>query len=151
MYIFLLIVSIPVIVGSIVIHGPWFKINETEKKHIRENGLLHFTTIECADSIVSNNFLQGKISDMGGIEKILGNMVWTYQYNNDIEKYHNFLVGKKRAVENKNMYKVCLKLTGFNEADLDKLYKRIGFNGDKAIVYRGEKLKPNNIKFVKRW
>lgn len=133
-------------------HAPIFKISDKMKKKIIENGLIHFTSMECWESICKNGF-KGQDADMGFPETLLGKMVWTYQYidESDIEIKHKIVVDKKRGRENPKRYGICIKITGISEDDLDKLYTRYGYIRDKAIVYRGEWLKSEKIELIKEW
>ena len=143
MEIIIVVVAIMVYGILVLYHGPWFKIKKQIMVQIQKNGLLHFI----------DNGLYGKVSDMKGPEILLGKLVWTYYYDGEdsIERSHDFLKTKKKAKENPNMYKVCLRLTGFCNEELKHLYTRIGFAGDTATVFRGEHFKPQNIEVVKRW
>lgn len=151
MIIFLICICIMLVV-PVIIHAPLFKVKGLQLNEIKENGLIHFANPKNVD-LIMNEGLEGNISHMGGIEKKLGKLVWTYQFRDaiDVDKKHEIVANKKRGREDKDRYKVCLKLSGFSDDDLGKMYKRIGFNGDKAIVYRGERLKPKKIEIIKEW
>lgn len=151
-YIIFLVVVAVVILYITVSHAPLFRISTSVKKYIRENGLIHFTSMECWESI-SKNGLKGEYSDMGFPETLLGKMVWTYQYidESDIEAKHKIVANKKRGKENPKRYGICIKITGISEDDLNRLYTRHGFIRDGAIVYRGEWLKVDKVELVKKW
>ena len=148
------VILFAVIVYSICViyHGPWFKVNEKEKEQIRERGLIHFTNPKHAQAII-NGGLEGQLADMKGPELLLGELVWTYSYEGEesVERAYHILQKKKRAQKDPQRYKCCLKLTGFSETDMQHFYKRIGFSGDKAIVYRGKILEPEKIIVLKEW
>lgn len=148
LYIFLVIA----LVTPIVLHAPLFKISDVQRLEIKENGLIHFADPKNTNSIM-NEGLKGEISHMGGVERLFGKLVWTYQFGNTthINKMHDYVVNKKRGKDEKDRYKVCLKLSGLMDKDLDNLYRRIGFHGDSAIVYRGECLKPKTTEIIATW
>lgn len=133
-------------------HAPLFKINSSMKDNIRNNGLMHFTNMECWESI-SKNGLMGNDADMGFPETLLGKMVWTYQYvdENDIETKHEIVANKSRGKANPKRYGICIRITGISEDDLNRLYTRHGFIKDGAIVYRGEWLRAEKIELIKEW
>lgn len=135
---------------SIFLHAPLFKLKEVEKDHIKENGLIHFTSHKKV-LFIQKEGLKGKVSHMGGIEKYLGKLIWTYPYSDKVESAHDILINKKRGKEDCSRYNTCLRLQGFSENELNNMYKRIGFFGDKAIVYKGENLFPKRISILKKW
>lgn len=135
-------------------HLPARKAPPDAIEEIKRNGLIHFTSKKNAVGILHDKYLKGKLSHMGGIELKFGELVWTYPSGNDnlIENKHNILLNKKKGKDNAN-YKVCLKLTGFSEEDLNRFYMRpkFGIFQDQAIIFRGDKLVPSNIEIVKEW
>lgn len=151
-YIIFLVVIALVVLYAMGSHAPLFKINTSVRNHIRENGLIHFTSMECWESIFQNG-LMGKDADMGFPETLLGKMVWTYQYvdEKDIEAKHEIVVNKSRGKTNPKRYGICIKITGIDEEDLNRLYTRHGFIKDGAVVYRGEWLKAKKIELIKEW
>ena len=151
-YIIFLIVVFIVILFVMGSHAPLFKINGLVKENIRKNGLIHFTSMECLDSIMENGLI-GSDADMGFPETLLGKMVWTYQYENEevTEAKHEIVVNKKRGKENPKRYGICIKITGISEEELNRLYTRHGFINDGAIVYRGTVLKAKKMELIKEW
>ncbi len=134
----------------IFFHAPLFKLKEIEKDYIKENGLIHFTSHKKV-LLIQKEGLKGKVSHMGGIEKRLGRLIWTYPYSDEVESTHDILINKKRGKEDCSRYNTCLRLQDFSETDLNNMYKRIGLFGDMAIVYKGEKLFPKRITIIKKW
>lgn len=104
------------------------------------------------ESICQNGLL-GAYSNMGKFEESLGKLVWTYPYKNenDIEVKHKKMLKKKKGTENPKSFGICIRITGISEDDLNRLYTRYGYIMDGAIVYRGEKLNPENIELIKQW
>lgn len=151
-YIIFLIAILIVVLYVMGSHAPLFKINSNVKDGIRKNGLIHFTSMECWESI-SQNGLMGKEADMGFPETLLGKLVWTYQYidEKDIETKHEIVANKSRGKANPKRYGICIRITGISEDDLNRLYTRHGFIKDGAVVYRGEWLKADNIELIKEW
>lgn len=135
-----------------LIHGPWFRISKKQKADIQKNGLYHFTRLS-ALPLIQENGLKGNPSDMRGPELALGNLVWTYQTTDPrgINGLHETLLKKKRCMDDPSKCAVCLKLSNLTEAELERLNQRKGFSGDRAVVYRGNFLKPAKIEVVAIW
>lgn len=132
-------------------HAPIFKIKESVKGRIRENGLIHFTSLEHFDDIYDNG-LRGEKSK-GFLESFWGKIVWTYEFKgmDDIENKHKKMLKKNKAKNNPEKYGICIKITGISEEDLNRLHIRYGFLMDHAIGYHGENLKADKIELIKKW
>lgn len=124
MYIFFGFLTILILILTIVSHAPLFKISNNIKEKIMENGLIHFTSEENYIKIRDSG-LVGKKADMGFPETLLDDLVWTYQYVSidDMEIKHNIVISKARGKLNSDRYGICIKISGFCERDLNKLYK----------------------------
>ncbi|WP_077613126.1 hypothetical protein [Clostridium sp. Marseille-P2415] len=152
MYIFFGFLTILILILTIVSHAPLFKIRNNIKEKIVKNGLIHFTSQDNYIKIKENG-LVGKKADMGFPETLLGELVWTYQYvsNDDMETKHDIVISKVRGKLDSDRYGICIRITGFCESDLNKLYTRRGFIRDNAIVYRGKVLNFNKVEVIKEW
>lgn len=135
-------------------HMPNSKISSEQFEQIKQNGLIHFTHPNNVESIIKNG-LYGKESNMSYPERKLGKLCWTYIYSDfeDIDKKHKILIKKKKGRNNPEEYGVCVRLTGFDDATLNKFFTRnkMCIINDNAIVFRGDILKAQNIKIIKIW
>ncbi len=137
-------------VVAYVSHSPLFKLKSSKLEEIAHKGLIHYTTKENAERIINDGFLQGQKSDLIGPERLLGNLVWTYQYEDEssVIERAQYLSTRNKAKKNRENFKVCLKLSGFSQNDLKKFRTRKGFIRDNAVVYYGSKLKPQKIEVI---
>lgn len=148
--IILIIVVFIVLAILTVSHAPLFPLKKELREKIKEHGVIHFTSPENASLILKSGCLKGSISSF---EKILGPLVWTYQYNNEqeIDLKHNYLLKKKRGIDDPKNFSVCLIVTGFNDDIIAKTFTRHGIINDKPIVFKSNYIYPQNIEIVKEW
>lgn len=139
-----------IIVIAYISHSPLFKLKSSKLEEIAQKGLIHYTTKENAEKIINDGFLKGQKSDLIGPERFLGNLVWTYQYEDEfsVTERAEYLSTRNKAKKNKENFKVCLKLSGFTENDLKRLRTRKGVIRDNAVVYYGSKLQPQKIEMI---
>ena len=154
-YLYLIFIVIFVVCPMSVaylIHGPWIHISKKQKADIQKNGLYHFTSPSVLH-LIQKNGLKGGPSHMRGPELLLGNLVWTYQTTDPrgINGLHETLCKKKRCMDDPSKCAVCLKLTNLTDTELKRLNQRRGFDGDRAVVYLGDFLKPAKIEVVALW
>lgn len=152
----LLIFLTLVVLYATIMRAPIFKLNIEEKDEIKQKGLIHFTNCYAADSILREG-LRGSISKMG-IERYLGDLVWTYEYATkmQIEKRRYRLLKTKKGRDNPQNFEVCLRLRGFSDSEIEKFRIRKGLikfgpYGDRAIAYRGKLLSPKEIEIIHKW
>lgn len=140
------------VICMVGIHGPWFDLNKNDKRLIKVEDVLHFTSIEKA-GLIKKEGLKGKCSDMGYMEKRFGNLIWFYSFrdDDDIDKAHNILLSKKRGRENPNNFQVCLRIYPISEEEQKHLSKCVGFGGMQPIVCKGDYIKSENIELLKIW
>ncbi|MHB8064341.1 MAG: hypothetical protein ACYDG2_17205 [Ruminiclostridium sp.] len=143
MYIFIVVVFI---LAHYIGHMPLSKLNKYEMKEIREKGLIHFTDKRSSVEILKDGF-KGKVSDMSKLESLLGPLTWLYMSGNEetIEKKHNIVLEKKKGKDFPENYGICLHIMGITDTDLSHMVVRRGLWRDRAIVYKGEFLKPSHI------
>lgn len=131
-------------------HAPIFSLRKNHRKRLQDNGVIHFTSPEKTTQILKDYYLKGFISDF---EKHLGPLIWTYEHKNnqEMELKHDYLLKKKRGIDNPKDYSVCLKITGLSDKAISKTYTRYGVLNDKPIVFRTDYIYPQNIEIIKEW
>lgn len=139
--------TIITMIGFVFIHMPIFKISNKEKRKIIENGLIHFTDLESVQSIM-NNGLVGSCSHMGYPETLLKELIWFFVHDNMDKVEEKHTIAKKFKREGLRDYNVCIKITGIDDHDINKLRCRLQ---DDAIAYHGKLLNPQNIEILKQW
>ena len=89
-----IITIILILLLPIISHIPFFGLSTKDKEHIKENGLIHFTTADRLQSIFSNGLI-GEVSNDNIFEERMGKMVWMYEYKtpDDVVKKHVILEG----------------------------------------------------------
>ena len=143
-----IITIILILLLPIISHIPFFGLSTKDKEHIKENGLIHFTTADRLQSIFSNGLI-GEVSNDNIFEERMGKMVWMYEYKtpDDVVKKHERLMEYEGSNLSSN-YTVCLKLTGFSDDTLRQMRTRHGIFSDHAIVYKGSRLVAGQIEIV---
>lgn len=129
----------------VFLHIPIFKLNKKDIEMIKTLGLIHFTSNENALKIKTDGF-KGSVSHMGGIERLLGNLIWFYINTPDQKQKQKILFNTSRGKKDKKRFEVCIIVNDLNDEDIKKMRKRIGFSKkDKAIVYKGDKFIPKKM------
>ena len=147
---FLLIIGLGVCAIFVISHMPIYPLKKAYRNKIQENGVIHFTSPESAYLILKDHSLKGAISDF---EKLLGPLIWTYEYNNiqEMDLKHEYLLKKKRGKDNPINFSVCLKITGLSDKAISQTYTRYGVFNDKPIVFKSDYIYPKNIEIIKEW
>lgn len=136
---------IGIMVAPIILHMPIFSLNEEEKKDIKKYGLIHFTDKDNAEEILKNGF-QGYYSQMGFIEKQLGELIWFYPNTGkekDLKEYYKTLTKTSKGKEEIESFGCYILVENIDGDMINCMKKRIGYkikNKDKAIVYKGKSL-----------
>lgn len=143
-----IITILVILLLPIISHIPFYSLSTEDKEHIKNYGLIHFTTADRLQSIISNGLI-GEVSYENIFEEFLGKLVWTYEYKtpDDIAKKHVHLL-EYGGNNYSNNYSICLRLTGFSDETLKQLRTRHGIFSDHAIVYKGNKLVASHIEIV---
>lgn len=148
--IFLIIIGFSVCAIFAISHAPIYPLKKAYRNKIQENGVIHFTSPESASLILKAHSLKGAISNF---EKLLGPLIWTYEYNNkqEMELKHDYLLKKKRGKDDPKNFSVCLKITGLSDKAISQTYTRYGVFNDKPIVFKSDYIYPQNIEIIKEW
>lgn len=118
-----------------IIHYPKRKLNNSIKKHILKNGLIHFTLWENAEKIQNEGLKPRQRKAMYPLEK---DMVWLYiNEENNVQTKCDII--HKKGMRKK--YDAVVYFTDIDEYNLEKMKYR---KSDMAIVHIGV-FKPNNI------
>lgn len=145
--IFLLVIIF--IAFIVFLHIPILPLNEKEKNLIKKQGLIHFTSYTNALKIQSEGF-KGCVSHMGGVERLLGKLIWFYPNTQDIEQKQKILLNTARGKEDRKRFEVYILVGNVDNEEIKKMRKRIGFSkSDKAIVYKGDRFIPNKMTIEK--
>lgn len=142
-------------VGYAILHfiySPFWRVNSDVVDDVKNDGLIHFTTPENAAAIIkSGEFIGSTAGLVFPATVILGEQVWTYQFKglDDVEQKHSYLLKKIKVKKDAANFSVCLKLSGFEENDCQKIRTRILH--DKPIVFKTDNLKPKNIEILREW
>ena len=125
------------ILGEIY-HRPSMKLNEREKKRIKENGLIHFTLDSNIESIVSNGF-KGNKSEF---EKDMGNLIWFYIADEDIIHKWEIVKGKVKNKKN-SFFNTGIIIHNISDETLSKMRIRSLPFQDNAVVLMADVFVPD--------
>lgn len=142
-YILILLGAIIILTPFYLVNTPFTHVDSAVIDEVKKDGLIHFTTPENASAIMeSGEFIGSTAGLVFPATVLLGKQVWTYQFKgfNDVEQKHNYLLKKIKVKKDAANFSVCLKLSGFEERDCQKICTRI--LRDKPIVFKTDNLKP---------
>ena len=151
-YILIFVGAIIILLPVYLINTPFYRVEDSIIDEVNKDGLIHFTTPENAAAIIkSGEFIGSTAGLVFPATVILGKQVWTYRFKglDDVEQKHSYLLKKIKVKKDAANFSVCLKLSGFEENDCQKIRTRILH--DKPIVFKTDNLKPKNIEILKEW
>lgn len=122
-----LVIAIVGLIFKIYRHFPNKKINANIGKKIKENGLIHFTTLANAQEIQKSG-LKPQNKELFFLEK---NMVWLYMYEaQNIDFYKNIVQNKGH----RDIYDCYIHFEGITDEQISNMRYR---KYDSAITYIG--------------
>ncbi len=127
LFLSLMVVLIVVLIIMGYRHLPKNTINSTIRKKIKENGLIHFTTLDNAQKIKKEG-LKPQNKELFFLEK---NMVWLYMHEEEkIDSYKNIVQNKA----GRDIYDCYIHFEGITDEQIDNMRYR---KYDSAITHIG--------------